>query len=102
MYEIIKIDGTELGITDSVNYIKFGASGCYTTASEKDAIGVAFNGVPYNIVGHNDISGAETVIVSRINGGSYIFEQKKASFDIDALIIDNNYRLTLLELGVTG
>lgn len=41
MYRIIKIDGTELGITDSVNYIKIGASGDLTNATETDAIGVA-------------------------------------------------------------
>ena len=39
MYRIIKIDGTELGITDSVNYIKIGSSGDLTNATETDAIG---------------------------------------------------------------
>ena len=33
MYRIIKIDGTELGITDSVNYIRYGDGGCFTTAT---------------------------------------------------------------------
>ena len=42
MYRIIKIDGTELGITDSVNYIKIGASGDLTNATETDAIGILF------------------------------------------------------------
>ena len=45
MYRIIKIDGTELGITDSVNYIRYGDGGCFTTATRKDAIGVAFKSV---------------------------------------------------------
>lgn len=51
MYRIIKIDGTELGITDSVNYIRYGDGGCFTTATRKDAIGVAFKSVAYNLVG---------------------------------------------------
>lgn len=72
MYRIIKIDGTELGITDSVNYIKIGASGDFTTATETDAIGVAFNSTPYNLMGHSDIEGAETVIVSKIDGGAEV------------------------------
>ena len=72
MYRIIKIDGIELGITDSVNYIKIGASGDFTTAFEADAIGVAFNSVPYNLMGHSDIEGAETVIVSKIDGGAEV------------------------------
>ena len=62
MYRIIKIDGTELGITDSVNYIKIGASGDLTNATETDAIGVAFNSEPYNLLGHDDIDGSDTII----------------------------------------
>lgn len=72
MYRIIKIDGTELGITDSVNYIKIGAGGDFTTAAETDAIGVAFNSTPYNLMGHNIIAGAETVVVSKIDGGAEV------------------------------
>lgn len=72
MYRIIKIDGTELGITDSVNYIKIGSSGDFTTAAESEAIGVAFNSTPYNLMGHSDIEGAETVIVSKIDGGAEV------------------------------
>ena len=55
MYRVIKTDGTELGITDSVNYIKIGASGNFASATEADAVGIAFNSEPYNLVGHNDI-----------------------------------------------
>lgn len=72
MYRIIKIDGTELGITDSVNYIKIGASGSFTPAAEKEAIGVAFNSVAYNLVGHTEIADAETVVVSSIDGGAEV------------------------------
>lgn len=84
MFRIIKIDGTELGITDSVNYIKIGESGDYATASEQDAIGIAFNSEPYNLLGHEDIEGADTVIVSNVNGGNMVYEQRIL---IDELII---------------
>lgn len=84
MFRIIKIDGTELGITDSVNYIKIGESGDYATASEQDAIGIAFNSEPYNLPGHEDIEGADTVIVSNVNGGNMVYEQRNL---IDELII---------------
>ena len=84
MFRIIKIDGTELGITDSVNYIKIGESGDYATASEQDAIGIAFNSEPYNLLGHEDIDGADTVIVSNVNGGNMVYEQRNL---IDELII---------------
>ncbi len=78
MYRIIKIDGTELGITDSVNYIKIGASGSFTTATEADAIGVAFDSIAYNLAGHENIECAETVVVSKIDGGKII--QETASY----------------------
>ena len=84
MFSINKIDGTELGITDSVNYIKIGESGDYATASEQDAIGIAFNSEPYNLLGHEDIEGADTVIVSNVNGGNMVYEQRNL---IDELII---------------
>ena len=71
MYRIIKIDGTELGITDSVNYIRY------------DAIGVAFKSVAYNLVGHEDIEGADTVVVSEIDGGQ---ELKSHQTTIEGLI----------------
>lgn len=73
MYRIIKIDGTELGITDSVNYIKIGASGCFTPAEKEDAIGVAYESVAYNLAGHTEISDADTVVVSAIDGGAEVY-----------------------------
>lgn len=78
MYRIYKIDGTELGITDSVNYIKIGESGSFTIATEKDAIGVAFDSVAYNLEGHDEIDDAETVVVSKVDGGKII--QESASY----------------------
>ncbi len=79
MYRIIKVDGTELGITDSVIYIRIGSSGNFTPCSAEDAIGVAFGSVPYNLVGHSEIEGAEAVVVSRVDGGLLAFEQKAST-----------------------
>lgn len=73
MYRIIKIDGTELGITDSVNYIKIGASGSFTPAEKEDAIGVAYASVAYNLAGHTELSDADTVVVSAIDGGAEVY-----------------------------
>lgn len=79
MYRIIKIDGTELGITDSVTYIKISRNGSYINATEKDAIGVAFKSEPYNLIGHEDIEGADTVVVSRIDTGDVMKEMASYS-----------------------
>lgn len=83
MYRIIKIDGTELGVTDYVNYIKISENGCFTNATAEDAVGVAFNSVAYNLVGHNEIEEADTVVVSKIDGG---YEIKSHQTAIEGLI----------------
>lgn len=83
MYRIIKIDGTELGVTDSVNYIKISENGCFTNATVEDAIGVAFDSVAYNLVGHTEIEEADTVVVSKIDGG---YEIKSHQTAIEGLI----------------
>lgn len=72
MYRIITLDGTELGMTDSVLYIKIGNSGSFTPCSVDEAIGVAFNSEPYNLVGHDEIEGAGTVVVATVDGGEKV------------------------------
>lgn len=53
----------------------YGNSGCFVPADQKHAIGVAVNSVPYNLVGHDEIEGAETVVVSEIDGGAVLAKQ---------------------------
>lgn len=65
MDRIIRIDGTELGLTDEARYIKYGSCGQFVQTTRADAIGVAFKNAVYNLLGHNDIAEADTVIVSR-------------------------------------
>lgn len=84
MYRIITVDGTELGMTDSVLYIKIGSSGSFTPCSIDEAIGVAFNSEPYNLIGHNEIEGANTVIVVKCDGGSLVAHQRDL---VDKLIL---------------
>lgn len=72
MYRIININGTELGNTDIVNYIRIGKSGCFVPTNKKNAIGVAYKGTPYNLAGFNVIENAETVIVVEIDSGATI------------------------------
>lgn len=79
MYRINKLDGTELGVSESIIYIRIHPNGCFTSATEETAIGVAYNSIPYNLIGHDEIEGAETVIVSRIDGGHEISGLKEKS-----------------------
>ena len=85
MYRIINANsGATLGAVDHVTYIKIGNSGCYTFASEEEAVGVALNGTAYNLFGHEDIEGVDTVIVSEFDGGALVAEQQRI---IDGLLI---------------
>lgn len=75
MYHVIKMDSTDLGITDSINYIRISEDGCFVPTDQEHAIGVAVDSVPYNLVGHDEIEGAETIVVSEIDGGAVLAKQ---------------------------
>lgn len=76
MDRIIRIDGTELGLTDEARYIKFGSCGQFVQTTRADAIGVAFKGNVYNLLGHSDIAEADTVIVSRASTADELTVQR--------------------------
>lgn len=76
MNRIIRIDGTELGLTDEARYIKFGSCGQFVQTTRADAIGVAFKNNVYNLLGHNDIAEADTVIVSRASAADELTAQR--------------------------
>ena len=78
MYRIIKVDGIELGVTDSVNYIRILDNGCFTNATIDNAIGVAFDSIAYNLIGHAEIEDADTVVVSKIDGGQELKSHQTA------------------------
>ena len=105
MYRIITLDGTELGMTDSVLYIKIGNSGSFTPCSVDEAIGVAFNSEPYNLIGHNEIDGADTVVVSAVDGGAQVVElfathteTEQMLTELDIANIEAQQAITDLEL----
>ena len=78
MNRIIRIDGTDLGLVDEVRYIKRSAYGVFVEASMTDAIGISVNGTVYNLLGHEDIEGADTVLVSRASTAEELTVHKTA------------------------
>lgn len=76
MNRIIKTNGTELGLTDEARYIKYGSCGQFVQTTRAEAIGVAFKNSVYNLLGHNDIAEAETVIVSRASTADELTAQR--------------------------
>lgn len=76
MDRIIRIDGTELGLTDEARYIKYGSCGQFVQTTRADAIGVVYKNSVYNLLGHNDIAEAETVIVSKASTADELTAQR--------------------------
>lgn len=105
MYRIIKIDGTTLGTTDSINYIRVAKNGCLVLCRQEEAIGVAFESVAYNLPGHGEIPGAETVTVQEFDGGKAIAEMeseiKRLENELLAANKDQAAALDAIYTGVT-
>jgi hypothetical protein len=76
MYQIIT-NGKIVGLVDSLRYIKVNpTSGAFVQADgPEDAQGIAVNGTPYNLLGHNEISGAPECIAVEKDGFSILFQK---------------------------
>lgn len=75
MYRIITTEGTELGLADSVLFIKKNTDGTLIEASRKDAIGLAYKGTAYNLPGHTEIEGAKTAVAVQVSAAQIMQEQ---------------------------
>lgn len=76
MYRIIKTDGTEIALVDSVRFIAVGANGSYVEVKEQDAIGVSIKGKLYALLGKAGLQDAETVIVAKTSTAEAITSQR--------------------------
>lgn len=86
MYRIYSANtGAEIGVTDSVLYIRVSpTSGCYIPAEKEQATGIALDSVAYDLFGHDEIQGADTVLVTEFDGGALAAEQQRL---VDGLIL---------------
>ena len=103
MYKIIKAE-TEalLTIAEGLNYINLADNGCFVLCDESDATGIAIDGTVYHILGRDKLTDdAEDIIILPFDTGGWAMTTNKALDDIDALNVDQEYRLTLIELGIT-
>ena len=101
MYKITKIDGADVGYTDSVIYIKIASNGCFIQTDKADAIGVAYAGTPYNLFGHNEISDADEVMVIEQDSGQKIGTVELMNADLTETAANLLYEIDKLKLGVT-
>ena len=80
MFRITTTEGVEIGITDSVLYIRINKNnGCFNRCGREYAIGVAFKSTAYNLLGHAEIPNAKTVIVSEIDDVGSVLSNIKES-----------------------
>ena len=91
MYKIITHTG-ETHLTEKPNFIRKHENGCFVLTDEAAAEGVAYNGTPYLF--------ADGDIYYEVDKGSDILETERTVSDNDAMNVDQEYRLTLLELGL--
>ena len=91
MYKIITHTG-ETHLTEKPNFIRKHENGCFVLTDEATAEGVAYNGTPYLF--------ADGAICCEVDKGDDILETERTVSDNDAMNVDQEYRLTLLELGL--
>lgn len=75
MYEIRK-DGALLALTEQVNYIRLHPDGFYLLCPEAEAQGVAVAGTPYHLMGRDEMSECETVLVQETDAGRVLREEQ--------------------------
>ena len=92
MYRITSHTGEQF-LTEHANYIRVHKNGVYLLTDKDHAEGVAYHGTPYLFK-----DGAQ---VCEVDKGADILETERTVSDNDAMNVDQEYRLTLLELGLT-
>lgn len=101
MYKIINHE-TEaaLAMTERPNYITRADNGCFVLCRPEEATGIAWEGIPYALLGQEMEGAAGTVLLSEVDGGQELQALSEAAEDTDAMMVDQELRLTLMELGV--
>lgn len=100
MYKINRI-GECVGMTESPTYIKQAANGCYVLCSEPEASGISYEGTVYHLLGRAELKGVDTVSLEETDTGTELMATQAAVADTDAMNVDHEYRLTMLELGLS-
>ena len=91
MYRITSPTGEQF-LTEHANYIRVHRNGVYLLTDVNHAEGVAYHGTPYLF--------KDGAMVCEVDKGADILETEKTVSDNDAMNVDQEYRLTLLELGL--
>ena len=94
-------NGAVVGMTAAPNYIKQVKNGCYNLCPEPEASGIVFDGTVYHLLGRADLADVETVMLEEVDSGQLLTAAQQSIADADGMIVNQEYRLTMLELGLT-
>lgn len=64
MYKLINFNtGEEIGITESLNYIRLAKNGCYVICKDgEEPQGISYNSTPYNLAGKESMGNLPTIM----------------------------------------
>lgn len=100
MYKLMK-DGVCLGRAEIPTYVKLAGNGCFNLCTEPEAAGIVYNGSVYHLLGRAELPGCESVMLETSDAGNELNEIYATMSDTDAMAVEHEYRLTLMELGLT-
>lgn len=72
MYKISRNGGVSIGMTEHPIYINKAPNGCFVLCPETEALGIAFEGKVYHLLGRDELEGAETVMLEEVDSGGEI------------------------------
>ena len=101
MSRIVK-DGAELALIEAPSYVRQAGNGCFVLCQEAEAAGIAHNGTVYHLLGREALEGAESVILEKTDAGDLVKRIQDTAKDVDAMNVDQELRLTLLEMGISS
>lgn len=94
MYKIINFDtGEMIGWVETPTYIHLGKNGCYQMCAEKDAQGIAYNSVPYNLFEKTSMGDLPTVILREADGGVRLDELKTENDSLTSQVTESQLAL---------
>lgn len=76
MYKITRNGGASIGMTERPTYITKAPNGCFILCPDDEAMGIAFEGQVYHLLGRDALEDVETVMLEEVDGGGEI---RKAS-----------------------
>lgn len=88
-------------MTERPIYVEPLPNGSYGICEADAAHGIAYEGQVYHLEGRPEMEGLETVLLIETDVGALLAANQECAADNDAINVDHEFRLTLLELGIT-